>query len=294
MSRISDRFATLRERGEGGLIAFIAAGDPDLATTRALVLELERSGADVVELGVPFTDPLADGPSNQAAYDRGLRAGATLPAILDLVKDLRRETQLPLLLMTYVNPILHYGYERATKAAAAAGLDAFLMVDLPPEEAGDWCAASHANGLDTVFMLAPTSTDERIQIVARLARGFIYCVSRTGVTGARADLPSDLPALLSRVRRDAQQPIAVGFGISRPEQVREVLQRAEGVIVGSALVDRIARHGRDCLPVVGSFVRALKAATTVPGARLPVPGTDERPDGPGTGHREPGTASAAS
>jgi tryptophan synthase alpha chain len=263
MSRISSRFAELRARGEGALVAFIAAGDPDLETTRALVLELERSGADVVELGVPFTDPLADGPSNQAAYDRGLRAGATLPAIYDLVKDLRRETQVPLLLMTYVNPIFQFGYERATREAAAAGLDAFIVIDLPPEEAADWSAASHANGLDTVFMLAPTSTDERIQIVGRLARGFIYCVSRTGVTGARADLPSDLPALLERVRRETQQPIAVGFGISRPDQVREVLERAEGAVVGSAIVNLVARHGRDCLPEVGRFVRELKAATKV-------------------------------
>lgn len=264
MSRISDRFADLKRRGEGALVAFIAAGDPDLETTRALVLQLERSGADVVELGVPFTDPLADGPSNQAAYERGLRAGATLPAIFDLVRDLRRESQVPLLLMTYVNPIFRYGYERATREAAAAGVDGFIMVDLPPEESEEWAEASRRSGLDTVFMLAPTSTDERIEIVGRLARGFIYCVSRTGVTGARADLPPDLPALLERVRRQTDQPIAVGFGISRPDQVREVLARAEGVVVGSAIVDRIARYGRECLPHVAAFVRELKTAASRP------------------------------
>jgi tryptophan synthase alpha chain len=261
MSRISDRFAALRARREGGLVAFIAAGDPDLETTRALVLELERSGADVVELGVPFTDPLADGPSNQAAYDRGLRAGATLPAIYDLVRGIRQESQVPIVLMTYVNPIFRYGYERATREAAAAGVDGFIMVDLPPEEAEEWTPTARAGGLDTIFMLAPTSTEERIQAVGRLGRGFIYCVSRTGVTGARADLPADLPALLERVRRETDQPISVGFGISRPEQVREVLSRAEGVIVGSAIVNLIARHGRDCLPEVAAFVRELKAAT---------------------------------
>jgi tryptophan synthase alpha chain len=261
MSRISDRFDALRKKGEGALVAFIAAGDPDLETTRALVLELERSGADVVELGVPFTDPLADGPSNQAAYDRGLRAGATLPAIYDLVRDLRTSSQVPLVLFSYVNPVYHYGYERATCEAAAAGVDGFLMVDLPPEEAGEWVDAARASDLDTVFMLAPTSTDARIEIVGRLGRGFIYCVSRTGVTGARADLPPDLPALLERVRREARQPICVGFGISRPDQVREVLTHAEGAIVGSAIVDRIARHGRDSVSHVGEFVRELKAAT---------------------------------
>jgi tryptophan synthase alpha chain len=282
MSRISDRFAQLRERGEGALVAFLAAGDPDLETTRALVLELERSGADIVELGVPFSDPLADGPSNQAAYERGLRAGATLPRVLDLVRDLRRETEVPIVLMTYVNPIFRYGFERSTRDARAAGLDGFLMIDLPPEESEEWAAACRACDLDTVFMLAPTSTQERIQIVGRLARGFIYCVSRTGVTGARADLPSDLPALLDRVRAEADLPICVGFGISRPDQVREVLfssggkrgggpreaggafppfRRAEGAIVGSAIVNRIAHGGRDCLPDVAAFVRDLKAAT---------------------------------
>jgi tryptophan synthase alpha chain len=261
MSRISDRFDRLRERGEGALVAFIVAGDPDLETTRDLVLELERSGADIVELGVPFTDPLADGPSNQAAYERGLRAGATLPRVFELVRELRRETEVPILLMTYVNPIFRYGYKRVTKDAAAAGGDGFILIDLPPEESEEWAAACRECGLDTVFMLAPTSTDERIRIVGRLARGFIYCVSRTGVTGARADLPSDLPALLERVRAEAVLPISVGFGISRPDQVREVLARAEGVIVGSAIVDRIARHGRACLPEVAGFVRDLKAAT---------------------------------
>jgi tryptophan synthase alpha chain len=261
MSRISDRFARDAQRGEGALVAFIAAGDPDLETTRALVLEMERSGADVVELGVPFTDPLADGPSNQAAYERGLRAGATLPGVFDLVRDLRRESQVPLVLMTYVNPVFRYGVPRTTRDAAAAGVDGFIMVDLPPEEAEEWAAACGDSGLDTIFMLAPTSTDERIRIVGRLARGFIYCVSRTGVTGARADLPSDLPALLDRVRAEASLPRAVGFGISRPEQVREVLTRAEGVVVGSAIVDRVARGGRASVPEVGAFIRELKAAT---------------------------------
>jgi tryptophan synthase alpha chain len=261
MSRISERFAALRARQEGGLVAFIAAGDPDLETTHALVLEMERSGADVVELGVPFTDPLADGPSNQAAYDRGLRAGATLAAIYDLVRSIREKSQVPLVLMTYVNPIFRHGYERATREAAAAGLDGFIMVDLPPEEAEEWTAAARANNLDTVFMLAPTSTEERIEAVGRLGRGFIYCVSRTGVTGARADLPPDLPALLERIRCETDLPLSVGFGISRPEQVREVLTHAEGVVVGSAIVDRIARHGRNSLADVGAFVRELKRAT---------------------------------
>lgn len=261
MSRISDRFADLRTRGEGALVAFIAAGDPDLETTRALVLEMERGGADIVELGVPFTDPLADGPSNQAAYERGLRAGATLPKVFDLVREIRRESEVPLLLMTYVNPIFRYGFERTTRDARAAGLDGFLMVDLPPEESDEWAGACRACDLDTIFMLAPTSTDERIRIVGRLARGFIYCVSRTGVTGARADLPSDLPALLDRVRAESELPISVGFGISRPDQVREVLTNAEGVIVGSAIVNRIAERGRDSVADVGAFIRDLKAAT---------------------------------
>lgn len=258
MSRISRRFAELRARRETGLVVYLMAGDPNLATTRELILELERAGADVLELGVPFTDPLADGPSIQAANERALAAGTTLDEILALVRDVRRETEIPILLMTYYNPIFRAGQERVAAAARAAGVDGMLITDLPPEEAAEWKEIAHAAGLDTIFLLAPTSTEERIRLASRMASGFLYCVSRTGVTGARAELPEDLHALIRRIRAHTDQPIAVGFGISRPEHVRQIGQWCEAAVVGSAVVDRIARAGRDAVAEVGRFVRELK------------------------------------
>lgn len=258
MSRISNRFAELRARGETGLVIYVMAGDPDLETTRRLILELEQAGADVIELGVPFTDPLADGPSIQAANERALASGTTLNGILRLVRDLRRDTQIPILLMTYYNPIFRAGQEDVAAAAREAGVDGMLITDLPPEEAEDWKSVADAAGLDTIFLLAPTSTGERIRIGAQAASGFVYCVSRTGVTGAQTELPEDLHALLDRIRAQTDQPVAVGFGVSTPEHVRELGQWCDAAVVGSAVVNIIAREGTNAVEPVGRFVRELK------------------------------------
>jgi len=258
MTRIGEKFTALRAEGRKGLIVYIMAGDPDLETTRALILELERAGADVIELGVPFTDPLADGPSIQVANERALESGATLDRILDMVRELRHETQIPILLMTYFNPIFRAGMERVTQGARECGVDGFLITDLPPEEAADWKEAAATAGVDTIFLLAPTSTDERIRIAAEFASGFVYCVSRTGVTGAQAELPEDLHALLDRIRLQTDQPVAVGFGVSTPEHVRQIGEWCDAAVVGSAVVNIIAKEGRDCVDPVGRFVRDLK------------------------------------
>ena len=258
MSRITDRFRDLRAAGKTGLVTYIMAGDPDLETTRALILELERAGADVIELGVPFTDPLADGPSIQAANERAIASGTTLEQILSLVRDLRSETQVPLLLMTYYNPIFRADQARFALAAKEAGVDGMLITDLPPEEAAEWKEAAGAAGLDTIFLLAPTSTGNRIRIGARMASGFVYCVSRTGVTGVQSELPPDLHDLLDRIRAETDQPIAVGFGVSKPEHVRQLGEWCDAAVVGSAIVNIIAREGRNAVPPVGAYVRELK------------------------------------
>jgi len=258
MSRISQRFAELRAAGKKGLVVYIMAGDPDLETTRKLILELERSGADVIELGVPFTDPLADGPSIQAANERALAADTRLEQILEMVSDLRAETQIPILLMTYYNPIFRAGQEQVANAAVAAGVDGMLITDLPPEEAEEWKRVAVAAGLDTIFLLAPTSTGERIRIAAKIASGFVYCVSRTGVTGVQAELPTDLHDLLDRIRAETDQPVAVGFGVSKPEHVRQIGEWCDAAVVGSAVVNLIAKEGRDSVEAVGRFVRELK------------------------------------
>jgi tryptophan synthase alpha chain len=256
--RLATSFARLRQQGETGLVIYITAGDPDLETTAELVLELERAGADVIELGVPFTDPLADGPSIQAATERALRSGTTLEQILELVRELRQRTQIPIVLMTYFNPAFRYGLERLADRAREVGADGFIMTDLPPEEAGDWKAIADRHGLATVFLLAPTSTPERIGLGARMSSGFVYCISRTGVTGARSALPDDLRALLDRIRAQTDRPIAVGFGVSTPEHVRQVGQWADAAVVGSAVVDLVGRTGRESPRAVGAFVRQLK------------------------------------
>lgn len=259
MSRISQRFEALRAEGKKGLVVYIMAGDPDLETTRQLILELERSGADIIELGIPFTDPLADGPSIQAANERALASGTTLEAILDFVRSMREVTQIPILLMSSYNPIFRAGEEQLARAAVAAGVDGMLITDLPPEEAAEWKATAAAAGLDTIFLLAPTSTDERIRIASKISSGFVYCVSRTGVTGVQADLPPDLHGLLDRIRAETDQPIAVGFGVSKPEHVRQIGEWCDGAVVGSAVVNLIAKEGKGSVAAVGKFVRELKA-----------------------------------
>lgn len=272
MSRIADRFAKLKARRQGALIPFIVAGDPSMDVTIRVMAALARAGADVIELGVPFSDPLADGPVNQASYDRALRAGATVEGLFDLVARFRREHQTSVVLMTYSNPVAQHGWAEFAESAAAAGVDGVLVTDLPPEEAQPWLDRARLAGLDTVFLLAPTSPKERIATVSRLATGYIYCVSRLGVTGVRDQLPSDARVLVRQVQAvqatgpAATLPIVVGFGIAQPEQVRAVCEFADGAVVGSALVQLIAEQAAsaDLDVAVERFAADLKAATVPP------------------------------
>lgn len=263
MSRIDERFARLRDAGEKALVCFVTAGDPNLETTRRIVLELEKAGADIVELGVPFSDPIADGPSIQASSMRALESGTNVPAVLDLVRAIRKESELPLVLMTYYNPVQKYGVDRFAADAAGAGVDGAIVTDLTPEEAGQWKAVADRVGMNTIFLLAPTSTDARIERVASLASGLIYCVSRTGVTGARKEMAQGVRELVGCIRAKTEKPIAVGFGISKPEHVREICEYADGAVVGSLLVDLIAAKAgaRTLLGEIRNLVSLLKAGT---------------------------------
>jgi tryptophan synthase alpha chain len=261
-TRISRRFAELRERGQMGLVAFLTAGDPSLAATESLVLALAEAGADVVELGVPFSDPLADGPAIQRSSERALRAGTTLAGVLDLVAAIRRKSDVALVLFSYYNPVLQMGLEQFAERASSAGADGVLITDLTPEEAGDYRRIVTARGLDTIFLAAPTSTDERLAKIAACTSGFLYVISRTGVTGAKDTLPEDLPALVRRVRRMTSLPIAVGFGISLPGQVSVLGGLADAAVVGSALVEEIERAPtvEAAQSAVADRVRTLKQA----------------------------------
>lgn len=262
MSRIADRFAHCAARGEGTLVTYLMGGDPDLERGLTALRATAAGGADVIELGVPFSDPMADGRTIQLAAVRALRAGAHLTDLFAMVREFRNEYDTPILFMTYWNPLLQYGPKRACEDAQAAGVDGFLISDLPPEEAGEWLAVARLANIDTIFLLAPTSPESRIRLVAREGSGFIYCVSRLGVTGAREALPPELPALVTKIKSLTGQPVAVGFGISTPAQVREVCAIADGAIVGSALVQTIADHADGNLAgAVEAFVRSLKEAT---------------------------------
>lgn len=240
-TRIGKRFAKLRAEGELGIVAYITAGDPSLDATLEFVLALDKAGADVIELGVPFSDPLADGPTIQRASERALRAGASLAGVLDLVCRVRKTSQVPLVLFSYFNPIVQMGLEKFAASAAAAGADGVLVTDLTPEESEDYRRILHEHGLDTVFLAAPTSSDERLQKIAACSSGFLYLISRTGVTGAKDSLPDDLPALLRRTRNFTSLPIAVGFGISLPGHVSMLGGLADAAVVGSALVSEIEK-----------------------------------------------------
>ena len=258
-NRIAAAFAKARAEGRPALIPYVTAGDPSLLATRALVKAVARGGADLVEIGVPFSDPIADGPVNQRAAERALRNGVTLRSVLDLAAGLRSEDAPPLVLFTYYNPIHRMGIAAFEHEAKAAGVDGVLVTDLPPEEADDLRSALGAAGVDLIFLLSPTSSKARITRIAREGRGFLYVISRTGVTGAREHLPENLSDLVASVRLASQLPIAVGFGLSRPEQVREVAAYADGVVVGSALVRLIEEAGEtpDLPGRVEAFCRAL-------------------------------------
>jgi tryptophan synthase alpha chain len=263
LSRLTQRFAQLQPKKEKALVCFVTAGDPPGRTVE-IVETLAQAGADAIEIGLPFSDPLADGPSIQASSQRALDNGMTVVKALEIVRAIRkRAPDLPLILMTYYNPILRYGLARYAADAKAAGADAHIVTDLTPEESDEWKRLSTENELDTIFLLAPTSTQERIEVVGRLSSGFIYCVSRTGVTGAREDIPAELMDMVARIRMTARVPICVGFGVSRPEQVRRIASFADGVVVGSALVDLIHLYQDDpnLLALVADYVASLKAAT---------------------------------
>ena len=262
MTRIADTFAMLRSRGEAALIPYITAGDPDLDTTFQLVQELACQGADLIELGIPFSDPMADGPTNQRAAERALRSGTSLPRVLDLVHKVRRMVDLPLILFTYYNPIFRYGGERFACDARRAGVDGVLCVDLPPEEADELKRETDQQDLDLIFLLAPTSSLSRAQTVLTRARGFVYYVAVTGVTGARATLPADLDEMVQRIRAISPVPVGVGFGISSPEQAAHVGRVADAVIVGSAIshIIETSSNRPDLIPRVGAFVGSLKQA----------------------------------
>jgi tryptophan synthase alpha chain len=238
-TRISKRFADLGATGELGILAYITAGDPSLDATHQFVLALAEAGADVIELGVPFSDPLADGPTIQRASERALKSGTTLARVLGLVRRIRQSSQVPLVLFSYYNPILQMGLEKFAAAAAEAGTDGVLVTDLTPEESADYRRILHAHNLDTIFLAAPTSSDERLKIISAASTGFLYIISRTGVTGAKDSVPDELPGLLRRVRHLTDLPIAVGFGISLPGHVSILGGLADAAVVGSALVSEI-------------------------------------------------------
>ncbi len=261
-NRISNRFATLRAAGEMGIVAYITAGDPSLDATLEFVSALEEAGTDVIELGVPFSDPLADGPTIQRASERALKSGASLPKILELVRRIRKSSQIPLVLFSYYNPILQMGLEAFAAAASQAGVDGVLATDLSPEESVEYRRILATHHLDTIFLCAPTSTDERLASIAKCSSGFLYLVSRTGVTGAKDTLPDDLPALLRRVRNFTTLPIAVGFGISLPGHITLLGGLADAAVVGSSLVAEIehAKTSQQAAKALRERIGILKQA----------------------------------
>jgi tryptophan synthase alpha chain len=260
MSRIDDTFARLRSDGRTGLVTYVTAGDPDLDRSGEVLVTLALAGADVLEVGVPFSDPLGDGPVIQRASERALAGGATLARVLQLVNRVRLRIDAPMVLFTYANPLARMGYERFACEAAGAGVDGVLVLDLPAEEAGELRDRLAAHGLDTIFLLSPTSTAERIRLAASLGRGFLYGISRLGVTGARETLAAGAEALVSRIRAETDMPLAIGFGISTPGHVAAVGRLAEAAVVGSSLVSVVASHGASetLLPAVAAFVRWMK------------------------------------
>lgn len=268
LSRIAETFARVKASGRTGLVTYVTAGDPDLAHSRAILLALARAGADVLEVGVPFSDPLADGPVIQRATERALAAGTTLVGVLDLVAGVRADIAAPIVLFTYANPLVRMGVVEFAARAARAGVDGVLTLDLPIEEAGDVRSRLRDAGLDTIFLLSPTTTTERIRRAAVLGSGFLYGISRLGVTGARQTVASGAQALVARIRAETTLPIAVGFGISQPEHVAEVGRWADAAVVGSALVSVIAEHGASpaLVPAVESYIHWLRGDGAQPPA----------------------------
>jgi tryptophan synthase alpha chain len=261
MSRLTRRLTALKKNDAKALVTFITAGDPDLATTEEMIHLLEEAGADIIELGVPFSDPMADGPTIQLSSERALAAGTTLTGILETVRSVRSSSTVPIILMGYLNPIHAYGYERFCRDAALAGVDGVLLVDMPPEESDEFLQSAGVNGLNVIFLLTPTSDSSRIATVNRLGRGFIYYVTVTGVTGARQEVSETLAAELARIKTEVELPIMAGFGISTPEQAASVSALADGVVVGSAIVKLFQQYsGTELRTELKRFVSELKQA----------------------------------
>ncbi|GDY22167.1 tryptophan synthase alpha chain [Verrucomicrobiota bacterium] len=261
MNRIDDRFARLRALGRKGFVVYIGGGDPDLEATRQLAIAFDRAGVDVLEIGVPFSDPLADGLVNQLAAQRGLESGTTPPKILETIRAIRREAQIPLVLYVYFNLLHRCGVAQFIRDAAAAGVDGLLVLDLPPEESDNYEALMREAGLAVIYLVAPTTPEDRIALIVKRATGFIYYVSREGVTGMQAKVSDTIGTMTAKIRAHSALPIAVGFGISTPEQAAEVARNAEAVVVGSAIVNQIARLGRapDMVAQVTAFTKSLMA-----------------------------------
>ena len=266
MNRIVERFARLRRESRKGFIVYIGAGDPDLEATRKLALAFDKLGVDVLELGVPFSDPLADGLVNQLAAQRGLESGTTPPKVLATVAAIRKGSQIPIVLYIYFNLIHRHGVERFIRDAAQAGVDGLLVLDLPPEESDTYETLMRQAGLCNIYLVAPTTPDDRIELIVKRAAGFIYYVSREGVTGMQTKVADMIAQMTAKIRTHTDLPIAVGFGISTPEQARTVAASAEAVVVGSAIVNQIARHGQaaDLVEQVSAFVKSLVQAVKQP------------------------------
>lgn len=255
MNRIEQTFAELKKTGRKALIPYIMAGDPSLERTIRFVLDLESAGADIIELGVPFSDPLADGPTIQQAAERSLKSGTTLKRVLSLVKEIRKVSDIPLILMTYFNPVFKFGIDSFVRDAVRNGVDGVIIPDLIPDEAGDFVKLAKQHGLNTIFLLAPTSTGERIKKVSQVSSGFIYYVSITGITGSKLTTGKTMKATLNAIKKHAKQPVAVGFGISNAREAKEVAKLADGVIIGSAIVKLINQKKS-----IKTFVKDIKKA----------------------------------
>lgn len=266
MTRIGKLFQTLKEQDRKGLIAYITAGDPTPESTPALVAALERGGADLIELGVPFSDPIADGPAIQRAGERALRAGTTLRRVLEIAREIRRTSEIPLLLFTYLNPVLRYGLEAMARDAAAAGIDGCLLTDASVEEAAEYTRVMRSHNLDTVFLAAPTSSPRRLKLVAEYSSGFIYLVSRTGVTGEQSSVSASVAPLVAAMRAYTDLPLAVGFGVSKPEHVAELGKQVEAVVVGSAFMNLIEKN--PSVDALEAFARSLKQGFNHPASVL--------------------------
>lgn len=262
MNRIEQRFAQLRRDGKKGFVVYIGAGDPNLAATRELALAFDKSGVDILELGVPFSDPLADGLVNQLAAQRGLESKTTPPKVLKTISEIRKKSEIPVVLYIYFNLIHKIGMENFIRNAAKAGVDGLLVLDLPPEESDNYEALMRKHGLCHIYLVAPTTPEERMEFIVKRGSGFIYYISREGVTGMQSKVASNLEEQVSKIRAHTKLPVAVGFGVSNPQQARLVAQNADAVVVGSAVVNQIAENGKskDLVKRVGKFVKSLAKA----------------------------------